>query len=209
MPKQRPARFDAQAVAGLSRRARLLLHCCCAPCSTSVLECLLPSFDVTAFFYNPNIAPPAEYACRAAELRALLARLGVPLIEGAYQPEDFYAAARGLEAAPEGGERCRACFLLRLRATARLAAAEKFDCFCTTLTVSPHKNAVDINRIGSEVAAEYGAVWLASDFKKQNGFIRSTELSRAYGLYRQNYCGCAFSRQAAALPGEAICERQK
>ena len=179
----------------------LLLHACCAPCSSYVLEYLSRYFSITLFYYNPNISPAEEYAHRAEEARRLVWEM--PLVhpvtveEGRYEPQAFYELARGLEDAPEGGERCFACYRLRLRETARLAAARGFDWFCTTLSISPLKNAEKLNELGEEAAAEFGVRWLPSDFKKREGFKRSIVLSQEYGLYRQNYCGCVFSRPAA------------
>ena len=180
------------------RVPRLLLHCCCAPCSSYVLEYLSPYFEITALFYNPNISPEAEYQKRASELSRLIASLPAPhpisLRTAPYEPGQFYEIARGLEHIPEGGERCRRCYRLRLEAAARAAREGGFDFFTTTLSISPLKNAARINEIGEELAGIYGVPHLPSDFKKRNGFKRSIELSREYGLYRQNYCGCVFSR---------------
>lgn len=182
-------------------RPPLLLHACCAPCASYVLEYLSAQFAVTVFFCNPNITDPAEYQKRWEELVRLcaLAPFGreVTLVADDYRPQDFLAAAYGLEQAPEGGDRCGRCFRLRLSRTAAYAAAHGFDYFATTLTVSPHKNAARINEIGAAVAAETGVGYLASDFKKRGGYQRSIVLSREYGLYRQNYCGCVFSKEAA------------
>lgn len=181
-------------------RPRLLLHSCCAPCSSYVLEYLLKFFDVTVFYYNPNISPAEEYYKRAREQERFCRenRFGydIDVITAEYKPEEFYSAVAGLEAAPEGGARCGVCFRLRLEKTAELAKRENFEYFCTTLTVSPHKNAAVINRIGGELAEKYGIKWLPSDFKKKEGYKRSIELSHEYGLYRQNWCGCEFSKRA-------------
>lgn len=177
----------------------LLLHSCCGPCSSSVLERLTEDFRVTVFYYNPNIAPEEEYRMRVREqerfVREFPAKHPVSFREGAYEPGRFYEAARGLEDVPEGGERCRRCFRLRLAETAKLAAAEGCDYFTTTLSVSPKKDARALNEIGQELAAETGTAYLLSDFKKKNGYQRSCELSREYGMYRQDYCGCIFSRR--------------
>ena len=177
----------------------LLLHSCCAPCSSYVLEYLSRFFYITVFYYNPNITEEEEYRRRAAEQKRLIARMPakhpVFFLEGAYEPERFYAAAAGLETAPEGGERCARCFALRLGETARVCREKGFDYFTTTLTISPLKNAPLLNEIGEEAAAREGAVFLNSDFKKKNGYKRSVELSAEYGLYRQDYCGCVFSKQ--------------
>ena len=178
---------------------RLLLHACCAPCASHVLDYLAPYFDITVFFHNPNIGPAGEFEKRAEEMRRFLGLFphSVGLILPPYEPETFYAAAAGLESAPEGGPRCEKCFRLRLEATAKAAKEGGFDYFATTLTVSPHKNAPLLNRLGAELAARYGVPYLVSDFKKKNGYLHSIQLSREYDLYRQNYCGCVFSRQAA------------
>lgn len=178
---------------------RLFLHSCCAPCSSYVLEYLTRYFQVTVFYFNPNIAPREEYVKRVMEqqrlLRQMPMRYPADFAEGTYDPACFYDAVRGLEKEPEGGARCRVCFWLRLMETARMAALRQADYFATTLTISPLKNARLINEIGGELSAEYGVKWLPSDFKKKNGFKRSGELSREYGLYRQDYCGCVFSRR--------------
>lgn len=175
-------------------RPRLLLHSCCGPCSSAVIERLAPRFDLTVYYYNPNIAPEEEYRRRLAVQRELVEKLGgAVLVEGEYEPAVFLAAVRGLEGEPEGGARCTECFRLRLEATARRAAEGGFDFFCTTLTVSPHKDAGRINAISEALAARYGVAALPADFKKREGYKRSIELSKAYGLYRQNYCGCPFS----------------
>lgn len=175
----------------------LLLHSCCAPCSSYVLEYLSAFFRITVFYYNPNIYPAEEYRKRVEEQKHLIERLPsvypIEFIEGAYDKERFYQMAKGLEQAPEGGERCFRCYELRLRETARLAVERGFDYFTTTLTISPLKKAAKLNEIGGMLAEEYQAVWLPSDFKKRNGYKRSIELSKEYGLYRQDYCGCVFS----------------
>ena len=176
----------------------LLLHACCAPCSSYVLEYLSHYFSITVFYYNPNIAPEEEYRKRAADLRRLIseqpAEHPVSVAEGPYDPELFYALAKGHERDPEGGERCFACYALRLRETARYAKEHGFSLFTTTLTVSPYKNTAKLNEIGAAMEKETGVPFLRSDFKKRGGYLRSIELSKEYGLYRQNYCGCVFSR---------------
>ena len=178
---------------------RLLLHSCCAPCSSYVLEYLSAYFEIEDFFYNPNIAPEEEYRFRAEELSRLIREMPLPhavhFREGPYEPDRFYTMAEGLEDIPEGGERCERCFALRLEEAARAAREFSCDYFTTTLTISPLKNADKINRIGEETAARYALRYLPSDFKKRGGFQRSTELSRKYDLYRQDYCGCIFSRR--------------
>ena len=185
-------------LAGLEEgeRPTLLLQGCCGPCSSYVLEYLTRYFDVTLLFYNPNIRPEAEYQKRLAALRELLEKMPtaspVQVLEPGWRGEEFLEAVKGLENEPEGGARCAGCFRLRLEETARLAAEGDYDFFGTTLTVSPHKNADLLNAIGQEVAAKYHAQWLPSDFKKRNGYLRSIQLSKQYGIYRQDYCGCGF-----------------
>ena len=175
----------------------LLLHSCCAPCSSYVLEYLSNYFGITVFYYNPNIYPDEEYEMRVREqqrfIRAFPAKHPIDFIEGAYDKERFYEMARGLEAVPEGGQRCFQCYELRLREAGELAKARGFDYFTTTLSISPMKNAEKLNEIGLRLAEELGVSYLCSDFKKRNGYKRSTELSREYGMYRQDYCGCVFS----------------
>ncbi|MBO5199676.1 MAG: epoxyqueuosine reductase QueH [Clostridia bacterium] len=181
----------------------LLLQVCCAPCSSYVMEYLSRYFDITLYFYNPNISPEGEYTFRLEELRRLTTELpearGVKLSEGEYNHQAFLDMARGLETLPEGGERCRRCYALRLTDTAKKAKAEGFDWFTTTLSISPHKNADWLNEIGEGLQQEYGVLYLFSDFKKKNGYKRSIELSRQYNLYRQDYCGCAFSKATRTL----------
>lgn len=180
---------------------RLFLHSCCAPCSTYVLEYLSQYFRITDFFYNPNIDPESEYTKRIVELQRLIdtmpLRHSVSFLAGPYDRDKFYAMARGLEHVKEGGERCFKCYELRLRETARLAAEGEYDYFTTTLSISPYKNADKLNEIGNRLGEEYGVAYLPSDFKKKNGFKRSIELSAKYDLYRQNYCGCIFSKMQA------------
>lgn len=191
-------------IAGLTARPRLLLHVCCAPCSSYVLEYLEPHFDVTVHYYNPNISPASEYALRYEELRRLIATRGdaVELADVPYDPERFFAAVKGLEREPEGGARCAVCFRLRLGEAVAYAAEHGFDYVTTTLTISPLKNASLLNQIGQELASRAGVAWLPSDFKKKGGYQRSIELSRQYNLYRQNYCGCPFSREEARRRAE-------
>lgn len=176
---------------------RLLLHSCCAPCSSYVLEYLSEYFEITVFYYNPNIYPDEEYDKRVLEQQTLIRKMHfrypVSFIAGQYDKEKFYDMAKGLEYVKKGGERCRRCYELRLRKTAEIAAKEKFDYFTTTLSISPMKNADWLNEIGRSLEKEYPVKYLLSDFKKRNGYKRSVELSREYGLYRQNYCGCVFS----------------
>jgi len=176
----------------------LLLHACCAPCSSYVLEYLSNYFQITVLYYNPNISPRAEYDTRAEELKRLIGEMEfnhpVKLVVGEYEPDKFYAMVKGMEDLPEGGERCFKCYEQRLRYTAQMANEGGFDYFTTTLSISPLKNATKLNEIGQELAAEFGVEYLLSDFKKKNGYKRSVELSAEHGLYRQNYCGCVFSK---------------
>ena len=182
-----------------SRVPRLLLHSCCAPCSSYVLEYLSDYFEITVFYYNPNISPAEEYEKRAAEQQHFIDRLPakhpITLVVGEYEPQRFYEVSRGLEQVPEGGERCFRCYRLRLEEAAKMAAEGGFDYFATTLTISPLKNAQKLNEIGEELSEIYKVEHLPSDFKKKNGYKRSVELSAEYGLYRQNYCGCVFSKR--------------
>lgn len=177
----------------------LLLHSCCAPCSSYTLEYLSKYFKITVYYYNPNIAPREEYQRRAAEQKRFISRLNpkneISLIEGEYRPEDFYETIKGLESIPEGGERCFKCYRLRLESAAALAAEKGFDYFTTTLSISPYKNAAKLNETAAELSNIYNVKNLPSDFKKKNGYKRSIELSAQYGLYRQDYCGCVFSKK--------------
>lgn len=180
---------------------RLFLHSCCAPCSSYCLEYLCKYFYITVFYYNPNISAEPEYRKRVEEQKRLIASYneegkGYPItvIEGDYEPSRFFEIAKGYEECPEGGERCFRCFDLRLRETAIRAKEGAYDYFATTLTISPLKNAAKLNEIGQALAEEYEVRWLPSDFKKKNGYKRSIELSAQYDLYRQDYCGCAYSK---------------
>lgn len=177
----------------------LFLHCCCAPCSSYVLEYLSKYFRITTFYYNPNIFPQEEYAHRVAELKRFVSefptKYPVEFLEGAYEPERYYEAVRGLEREREGGARCRKCFELRLGEAARMAKSLNFDYFTTTLSISPMKNAAVLNEVGEAMAEKYGVRHLPANFKRKGGFLRSTELSKEYGLYRQDFCGCVFSKE--------------
>jgi predicted adenine nucleotide alpha hydrolase (AANH) superfamily ATPase len=175
-------------------KPKLLLHICCAPCSTHVLNLLTGRFDVTGYFYNPNIHPESEYRRRLTEAERHCRDKSISLLPSIYQPRDWFSLINGYEAAPEGGARCAVCFRARLEETARTAAAHQFDCFGTTLTLSPHKDAPLINRIGMEAGKRHHLRFHEADFKKGNGYGESCRLSRALGLYRQNYCGCVFSK---------------
>lgn len=196
-------------IAGLNgRRPTLLLHACCAPCSSYVLEYLSRYFRITLFYYNPNISPESEYRYRVSEVKRLVAEMlpdsDVTVVEGRYDPERFVQAVRGLEGEPEGGKRCRVCFRLRLEEAARQAKALGCEFFTTTLSISPLKNARALNEIGEELAPIYQTRYLVSDFKKREGYKRSIQLSAEYQLYRQDYCGCIYSK----LEREAIKRRQ-
>ena len=179
------------------RVPRLLLHSCCAPCSSYCLMTLAEYFEVTVFYYNPNIYPEEEYRMRAREQARFIEQFPVKhpvsFLEGAYDTARFYEMAKGLEQEPEGGKRCFACYELRLRETAEMALQGGYDYFTTTLSISPLKNAQKLNEIGAQLAQEYGIAYLFSDFKKKDGYKKSTEISREYGMYRQNYCGCVYS----------------
>lgn len=182
-------------------RKSLLLHSCCAPCSSAVLEKLQEIFEITVYYYNPNISEDLEYRKRVEEQKRLIDAFNqknpdfpIKVIDGEYEPQEFYAIAKGLENCPEGGERCFKCYALRLEKTAQVAKEGNYDYFTTTLTISPLKNAGKLNEIGEEMALKYGTVFLPSDFKKKEGYKRSIELSKEYDLYRQNFCGCAFSK---------------
>lgn len=198
-------------IAGLpaGKKPRLLLHCCCAPCSSRVLEYLSPHFSLGLLFFNPNISPCEEYERRKAELKRLVAEMPLEeppvLLDVDYAGERFLQAAQGLEQEPEGGARCIACYRLRLKEAALAAVRGKYDFFTTTLTISPMKDAQVLNRLGMALGKEVGVTHLPSDFKKQNGYQRSVALSGRYQLYRQDYCGCVFSR----LQREREKERKK
>ena len=181
----------------------LMLHSCCAPCSSYVLEYLSKYFDITVFYFNPNISPESEYIKRVNEVKRLIEEMpecrNVKFLEGRYNPNEFYDCAKGLEDEPEGGERCLKCFRLRLRETANAAAKAGSEYVCTTLTISPLKNADNLNKIGKEECEKLGLKWLPSDFKKKNGYKRSIGLSNEYDLFRQNYCGCVFSKRDSVV----------
>lgn len=178
---------------------KLLLHSCCAPCSSYVLEYLSQHFEITVFYYNPNIFPESEYTKRILEQQTLIGEMQtkyqVSFIAGPYDKDKFYDIAKGLEHVKEGGERCFKCYALRLEESAKMAKEGGFDYYTTTLSISPLKNAEKLNQIGTEIAEKYGVQYLQSDFKKKNGYKRSIELSKEFGLYRQDYCGCVYSMQ--------------
>lgn len=179
----------------------LLLHSCCGPCSSYVLEYLSEYFYITVFYYNPNIYPEDEYWFRVEEQDQLIKKLSprypIHLISGEYESEKYYNAVRGLKQEKEGGDRCISCYHLRLTEAAILAKENHFDYFTTTLSISPHKNSQTLNEIGQKIAAEYGLQYLPSDFKKRGGYQRSVELSKQFDMYRQDYCGCVFSMKEA------------
>ena len=181
---------------------KLLLHSCCAPCSSYCLELLSQYFSITVFYYNPNIYPPKEYEMRVEEQAKFISKLNqnaikhpISFVEGTYDTERFYEMAKGMEHLKEGGERCFACYEMRLRESCAYAKEQDFDFFTTTLSISPLKNATKLNEIGAKLEAEYGVRYLYSDFKKKNGYKRSTEISNEYEMYRQYYCGCVYSKK--------------
>ena len=188
-----------ESIKDTNSRPKLLLHSCCAPCSSYCLLFLKDYFDITCFLYNPNITDRAEYDKRLAELERLASAMNdeystdIKVADGGYESSLFMEGVKGMEAVPEGGIRCDSCFVMRLDKAAEYCAANGFDCFTTTLTISPLKNATSINRIGQCSADKNNAVWLPSDFKKNGGYQESVRLSEKYGLYRQNYCGCVYS----------------
>ena len=180
-----------------------MLHACCAPCASYVLEYLSDFFEITLFYYNPNISPESEYDVRLRELEKLCLELpdakGIKILPCEYNDADFYSAVRGMENLPEGDNRCRICYELRLRKTAETAKTYGFDFFTTTLSISPYKNAAWLNEIGESLMKEFSVNYLFSDFKKKNGYKRSIELSAQYNLYRQNFCGCVYSKRDADI----------
>lgn len=184
-----------------NRVPTLLLHACCAPCSSYTMEYLSQYFDITIYFYNPNIAPAEEYEKRIRELERLIREMPltrpVKILAAEYEPDRFEQLARGREDLPEGGERCFACYALRLSETAKVAQEQGFDYFTTTLSISPHKNADKLNEIGAALEQQFEVAYLYSDFKKKGGYQRSIALSREYDLYRQDYCGCIYSKKQA------------
>ncbi len=200
MEKRQYQREQDEIIRNLTGVPTILLHSCCGPCSSYCIEALAKHFDVTFFWYNPNIFPREEYDLRLENQKKIISEMKcehtVSLLECDYDDERFYSAVKGLENEKEGGLRCTECFILRLEKCAKAAKEHGFDFFTTTLTVSPHKNAPLINSIGEDLAQKYGVKFLPSDFKKKNGYKRSIELSKEYGLYRQNYCGCVYSLES-------------
>lgn len=186
-------------ISNLEEGSKLLLHACCAPCSSAVLERLGNFFRISIFYYNPNITDEEEYKKRIAEIKKLIdlvdSKYKIELIEGDYDPDKFFEMSKGLESEPERGKRCYKCYEMRLSETARIAEELGFDNFCTTLTLSPHKNSDWVNEIGEKLNKKYRVNYLYSDFKKKEGYKRSIVLSKKYGLYRQDYCGCVFSKK--------------
>lgn len=181
------------------QKPRMLLHACCGPCATSVLERIHDYFDITIYFYNPNIMPKEEFNKRLCALKDVISHFDdVKLIVPDQDEQDYISLVKGYESAPEGGSRCAICFEMRLLSTAKYLANHKddYDYFATTLTVSPHKNAKLINEIGKRIANDYGVEYLSSDFKKQDGYLRSTQLCKEWNIYRQSYCGCTFARES-------------
>lgn len=185
---------------------KLLLHSCCAPCSSYCLEYLSQFFSITVLYYNPNISPKEEFDKRAEEQRRLISEIPaknpISLVVDEYNSQEYFSAVKGLEHIKEGGERCFACYKLRLERAAKYSKEYNFDFFCTTLSISPLKNAQKINEIGEELSEIYSVKFLPSDFKKKGGYQRSIELSREYNLYRQNYCGCVFSKAERAAENQ-------
>lgn len=186
-----------------NKTPRLVLHSCCAPCSSYVLEYLAPHFSIVIDYYNPNLDTAEEYTLRSAEQARLLSQApfgeNISLQVAPYHPQEFLDAVQSLSHLPEGSARCFACYRLRLQHAAALAQEMQADYFCTTLSISPHKNARKLNELGRALSQEYHIAWLPSDFKKKNGYKRSTVLAAEYGLYRQDYCGCIFSKQESIL----------
>lgn len=181
-----------------NRCPKLLLHSCCAPCSSYVLEYLSPYFEIFDFYYNPNIGPKTEYEARSRELERLIKEMPLPgkvhFLEGVYEPEKYYELVKGYEQCPERGERCSICFKMRLAKSAQMAKELSCDYFATTLTISPLKDEKVLNEIGMQMGEKYGVTYLPSDFKKKGGYQRSIVLSKEYDLYRQSFCGCVFSK---------------
>ena len=190
---------EIKKITASGKRPGLLLHSCCAPCSSYVLEYLTNFFDITVLYYNPNISPEHEYQHRVDEMKRLIPEMcpSVSFVEGKYEPQRFYEMAKGLENEPERGARCLKCYRMRLEEAAVFARENGFDYFTTTLSISPQKDSAVLNQLGGELSDQYGVPYLYSDFKKRGGYKRSIELSAQYSLYRQNFCGCIYSRQQA------------
>lgn len=186
-------------LAKITTPKKILLHSCCAPCSSHVITYLAPYYNITVLYYNPNIYPKEEYEKRKQEQIKLINELNTPnkldYLDCDYDNDVYEELIKGYENCPERGARCPICFKLRLEKTAKLAKEHNYDYFCTTLTVSPYKNATQINEIGASLSNKYQIKWLYSDFKKEDGYKKSIELSKKYNLYRQNYCGCIYSQR--------------
>lgn len=195
MKKADPLSLELESIKASGKRPKMLLHTCCAPCSTHVLELLRNIFDLTLYFYDPNIHPREEYEMRRDEMKVYAEKFSIPFVEGPYEMEKWFEVTKGHEADIEGADRCFICYEMRLREVARFAGENGFEYFGTVLSISPHKNAQKINETGMYLAGEFGIKYLAADFKKRDGFKRSTALSREHGLYRQDYCGCVYSRR--------------
>lgn len=186
----------------LTDKKTLLLHACCAPCSSAVLERIAKYFDITILYYNPNITDQEEYEKRLQELENFVRKLNldnIKVMPGRYKPEEFFEISKGLEQEKERGKRCYKCYKLRLEETAKIADQLGFDFFTTTLSISPYKNSKWLNEIGEELNKNYQSTYLYADFKKKNGYKRSIELSKKYNLYRQDYCGCIYSKKEREL----------
>ncbi|HLB05816.1 MAG TPA: epoxyqueuosine reductase QueH [Thermodesulfobacteriota bacterium] len=194
---------ELNSVKASGSRPGLLLHTCCAPCSTYVLELLREVFDLTLYFYDPNIHPREEYEARRDEMRRYAERLLIPFTEGPYDVDRWFEVTKGHESGSEGSERCFICYEMRLSKAARFARDNGFEYFGTVLSISPHKKAEKINEIGLQLAGEYGIKYLKADFKKRDGFKRSIALSKEHGLYRQDYCGCVYSKKSRVTSSES------
>jgi len=176
-------------------KSKLLLHTCCAPCSTHVIETLKDEYDITCFYYNPNIHPNEEYLLRSKDAEDFAQSVDVPIVTGDYDVRAWFTAVEGLEDEPEGGKRCEVCFRIRLEKTAEIAVNDDFQCFTTTLTIGPQKDSILINTLGDELSRRYNISFLQADFKKNDGFKKSVEISEKHGLLRQDYCGCIYSKR--------------
>ena len=186
----------------LDGKKKLLLHACCAPCSSTVLERIAKYFDITILYYNPNITDSEEYESRIQELKKFVSEINldnIKVMPGRYEPEEFFEMSKGLEQEKERGKRCYQCYKLRLEETVKIAEQQNFDFFTTTLSISPYKNSKWLNEIGTDLEKKYQSTYLYADFKKKNGYKRSIELSKQYNLYRQDYCGCIYSKKEKEL----------
>ena len=190
-------------------KPKLLLHICCAPCSTHVVEVLKDDYDLTGYFYNPNIHPENEYKRREAEIKNYAEEIDLPLVCAEYDVDRWFQMAKGMEKVPEGGNRCFMCYRMRLEKTAQYAKEYGYEFFTTTLSVSPHKNASKINEIGAQITSQQQLKFHAADFKKRGGFEKSVRMSKEAGLYRQSYCGCIFSQREAVQRRKKKAKQQK